>query len=205
MDRTKTFASSSSSSNLFFPQSAAARGVVGQKSKRTPLALSFLPPTLPNRHPLILVNPGATHNGSSRNGRQSHARLIPIIVDDRVQNSPPATDVELSVLRIDPFVHMGDVGGIFLRPEDAEALNLAPMGEADTVYGSVQRYSPVVAIIFGREGTISNVYELPAAFKNTQYSEGVVGSSCFRSLGLNVAVDRGMIYLQDPELSQYSN
>ncbi|KAI8917710.1 hypothetical protein PhCBS80983_g05051 [Powellomyces hirtus] len=189
----RTLFGSCSQSNLFFPQSAASNK--GSKSQPTPFALSFLPPTKPSSHPLILLNPDAAHQ----------AIPMGILSSDESHLSPPAHDVQVPIVKIEPFVHMRNVGGVFLRPADADDLSLAPMGEADTVYGPVQRYSSVQAIIFGRETSIENVFELPAAFNNTQYSEGIIGIDTLRSLGLSVAVDRGMVYLQDPELSEYSD
>ncbi|KND04889.1 uncharacterized protein SPPG_00586 [Spizellomyces punctatus DAOM BR117] len=156
----------------------------------SPLALSFLPPTRPSSHPLILLNPYTSRKN------------ITAIIDE-AQLSPPSDDVHVPMTKIEPFVHTRQVGGVFVRGIDAGELGLAPLGEADTCYGRVQRYSSVVAIVFGRQAVIENVYELPAAFKNTQYAEGVIGMDTLWSLGLNVAVDRGMVYLQDPELSQY--
>ncbi|KAJ3133769.1 hypothetical protein HDU90_005607 [Geranomyces variabilis] len=110
------------------------------------------------------------------------------------------------IVRIDAFVHVATVvGGLFIAARDAQKLALAPAGQADTVYGPVQRYSQVQALFFGRATTIHNVYELPPAFeRHPQYAQGIVGADTLRSLGFTVAVDNcGMVRLKDPESSEY--
>ncbi|KAI9015026.1 hypothetical protein BC832DRAFT_537431 [Gaertneriomyces semiglobifer] len=104
------------------------------------------------------------------------------------------------MIQIEPYVQMKPMGGVFVRAEDADALGLVLMGEADTGYGPVQRYSPVVCMIFGRQNLIQDVFELPSAFGSTQYQYGIIGTDVLNSLGVSVLMDRGMVFLQDPEL-----
>ncbi|KAJ3149509.1 hypothetical protein HDU86_006913 [Geranomyces michiganensis] len=127
-------------------------------------------------------------------------------VQDLLHQQPAAPPVV--IVRINAFVHIASVvGGLFIAARDAEKLALATAGEADTVYGPVQRYSPVQALFFGRTTTIANVYELPRAFeRHPQYAQGIVGADTLRSLGFTVAVDHlGMVRLCDPEASEYAD
>ncbi|KAJ3267449.1 hypothetical protein HK104_005885 [Borealophlyctis nickersoniae] len=169
-------------------------------------SLSFSPPTRPSCHPLILINPEtATTTTTPASGLPtppiSPAAEAGVTADACV---PEMKDEGVTgMVQIEPFIQNQRLGGLFVRKEDAEKLGLKCIGVAETCYGMVQRYSPVTAQVFFRRKLIENVYQLPAAFANTKYHDGVTGIDTLHSLGFSVLVDRGMVYLQDPELTQY--
>ncbi|KAJ3181796.1 hypothetical protein HDU87_000814 [Geranomyces variabilis] len=225
---------SSSSTNLLFPKPSAPRPILLHPSaaKHThrhnstrrihfqppsPLALSFLPPTRPSAHPLLLTNPHPTsrHHAFDTDPADLSPPHPPLpLIAPHAEATAAATGEDDAgagvttpvIVRIDAFVHVASVvGGLFIAARDAHKLALVPAGEADTVYGPVQRYSSVQALFFGRATMIHNVYELPRAFeRHPQYAQGIVGADTLRSLGFTVAVDNcGMVRLHDPERSEY--
>ncbi|KAI9096988.1 hypothetical protein DFS34DRAFT_622109 [Phlyctochytrium arcticum] len=191
--------SSRSSSSLLFPSNASPQNIC----KSTPLAQSFSPPTKPSTHPLVLLNP--YYSPSSISPEQ----LPPSPTDsDILSPAVVVPDPNMSCIRIEPFVHTTkNIGGLFIRQSDARRLGLEPATDsADTIYGTLTQFSPVVALVFGRRAVINSVYELPAAFGGTPYEQGIVGiDTLCTHLGLDVAVDRGMVYLQDGEASPYDH
>ncbi|KAK5665608.1 hypothetical protein BDV3_006669 [Batrachochytrium dendrobatidis] len=73
----------------------------------------------------------------------------------------------------------------------------------ETCYGEVNRLSPLGLMLFNKQVVVQNVFELPSAFANSVYANGVVGLDTIHALGLSVMCDRGMVYVWNPEHSSY--
>ncbi|KAI8811939.1 hypothetical protein BJ742DRAFT_107078 [Cladochytrium replicatum] len=140
--------------------------------------LSFHMPTKLHSHPIVLVNKLSLPTSSG------HSRAI----------------------MMEPYVHNDrSIGGIFVRSDHARRIGLSVVGEADTIYGSLTQYSPVDIVLFSRHASVSSVFELPHQFAGTKYADGVVGIETFWALGVNLVLDRGMIFIEDPENSGYAS
>ncbi|KAJ3078432.1 hypothetical protein HK102_004516 [Quaeritorhiza haematococci] len=153
---------------------------------------SFTPPTRPLTHPFLLMNPFTATTSSAPATTRGTAR--------------PTIDDDTECIMIEPHIHFSkSFGGLFVRADDAEErLKLSRIGFADTCYGEVVRYSPLVIRVFNQSTVVENVYQLPKAFQETsQYGGGIVGIDTLWQLGLSVAFDRGMVYLRDPEGNPY--
>ncbi|KAK6094964.1 hypothetical protein MT418_005228 [Batrachochytrium dendrobatidis] len=109
-----------------------------------------------------------------------------------------------------PFVQMtpyiklnGKIDGVFISRKDADKLSISTIGTAETCYGEVNRLSPLGLMLFNKQVVVQNVFELPSAFANSVYANGVVGLDTIHALGLSVMCDRGMVYVWNPEHSSY--
>ncbi|KAJ3129101.1 hypothetical protein HK101_005295, partial [Irineochytrium annulatum] len=141
-------------------------------------AVAWRQPSRISAHPFILMNP--EHGSPDANGGAGAA-------------GRPASDVELYIQT------NKSVDGLFVRQSDVDHLGLKALDEVETCYGLVTRISPVYLTAVSHSILISNVYLLPQAFEGTPYGEGIVGLSLIWSLGVTVAIDRGMVYLVHPE------
>ncbi|KAJ3045629.1 hypothetical protein HK097_001138 [Rhizophlyctis rosea] len=193
------------------------------------MALSFLPPTKPSCHPLTLLN---THGADTASHHPLVAAVSASAVFPTPPISPAAEKplnalLEKAVVEggdgmlapvarngaggggvgtaitIEPFIQQTRLGGIFVREEDAVKLGLKRVGDCETYYGTCTRFTPVTVVIFNHHRLIQNVFALPTAFENTKYHDGVCGIDTLLELGFSVMVDRGMVYLTDPENSEY--
>ncbi|KAJ3244274.1 hypothetical protein HDU78_011215 [Chytriomyces hyalinus] len=96
------------------------------------------------------------------------------------------------------FVHSDkSIDGLFVNAADAAYLGLKEAGTADTLYGTVVRYSPLHISFLSHSHSLplKNVYQLPAAFAHTKFADGVIGINVLFTLGVSVAFDRGYVYL----------
>ncbi|KAI8811468.1 hypothetical protein BJ742DRAFT_736789 [Cladochytrium replicatum] len=131
-----------------------------------------------------------------------HSHPIVIVNKDSI----PTSSGHSRAIMIEPYVHnQRSIGGIFVRQDHACRIGLSVVGEGETIYGSLTKYSPVDIVLFSRHATVTNVFELPHQFAGTKYAEGVVGIETFWALGVNLVLDRGMIFIEDPEKSGYAS
>ncbi|KAJ3194780.1 hypothetical protein HK101_001899 [Irineochytrium annulatum] len=105
----------------------------------------------------------------------------------------PTSDVEMYIQT------NKSVDGLFIRQVDVDHLGLRTLDEAETCYGLVTRISPVYLTAVSHSILVTNVFLLPAPFHNTPYGQGIVPLPLIHSLGVTVAIDRGMVYLVHPE------
>ncbi|KAI8852948.1 hypothetical protein BC829DRAFT_383343 [Chytridium lagenaria] len=143
-------------------------------------------PTRTSAHHFILINP-------------EHGEAPAAVFS----SSPATASTVLSTMRptveAEFFIHTDkSVDSLFIRRSDAELLGLQLLGEEDTCYSVVNRYSPVILVALSQSMLVRDVYELPAAFAGTRYEEGVIGIPLLWNLGVTVAIDRGMVYLVQP-------
>ncbi|KAI9209670.1 uncharacterized protein BJ171DRAFT_470625 [Polychytrium aggregatum] len=143
----------------------------------------------PNTHPVVLAK-------ASKAVLPDNPAAAPVFLP----TSTPPVSPAAPQLTINPFVHASkSVGGLFIREDDAVILGLEPVGSHESCYGTVTRYSPVLLSVFSHYQIVNNVFALPKPFDNTEYHDGIMGKDLLLALGFNVAVDRGVIYLQDPD------
>ncbi|KAJ3019637.1 UNVERIFIED_CONTAM: hypothetical protein HDU68_010579 [Siphonaria sp. JEL0065] len=97
------------------------------------------------------------------------------------------------------YVHQDkSINGIFISAKDAVYLSLREIGMAETLYGTVKRYSPLHISFLSHSHSlpVANIYQLPTSFENTpEYGDGIIGINVLFTLGVSVAYDRGYIYL----------
>ncbi|KAJ3312517.1 hypothetical protein HDU76_002872 [Blyttiomyces sp. JEL0837] len=143
-----------------------------------------------------------TLNDINNNDKPHHVRFEGVDDDNdnqkEQQNGSEVLATRASV-ETEIFIQSNkSVDGLFIRRSDAKALGLVELGEAETCYGSVIRYSPVLMVAVSRPLLVDSVFELPQPFEGTEYGGGVADLRLLFSLGVSVAFDRGMIYLIQP-------
>ncbi|KAJ3106214.1 hypothetical protein HDU97_006847 [Phlyctochytrium planicorne] len=149
--------------------------------------IAWKQPTRTSAHPFILINPD--HGDAPHSVFSSSPSTASTIL----QKTRPAVEREL-------FIHTDkSVDSLFIRREDADALGLKVLGEEDTCYSVVNRFTPVLLVALSQSIIVTDVFELPAAFHGTRYEEGVIGIPLLWKLGVTVAIDRGMVYLVRPQ------
>ncbi|KAJ3213619.1 hypothetical protein HDU67_002670 [Dinochytrium kinnereticum] len=148
--------------------------------------IAWKQPTRTSAHPFIIINPD---HGEAPTAVFSSSPSTACSVLSEVR---PTVEPEL-------FIHTDkSVDSLFIRRSDAVALGLRELGEEDTCYSVVQRFSPVIVVALSQSILVNDVFELPAAFSGTRYEEGVIGIPLLWNLGVTVAIDRGMVYLVQP-------
>ncbi|KAJ3033182.1 hypothetical protein HDV00_006680 [Rhizophlyctis rosea] len=147
--------------------------------------LTHVKPT--HSHPLLAVTSSASYAtppiSPAAESPLDKDTELPILAPNPHRPSRTPTTNNVSAITIQPYIAQTRLGGIFIREDDAQKLGLKRVGEAETYYG--------------------NVYALPRAFEGTKYHDGVTGVDMLLELGFSVGVDRGMVYLTDPEWSAY--
>ncbi|KAJ3092017.1 hypothetical protein HDU96_002859 [Phlyctochytrium bullatum] len=156
-------------------------------------AIAWRQPSRTSAHPFILANPRHSAHPPTSVYSTSPSRPPPP-VDAEEEPTHPSVEVEL-------FIHTDkSVDSLFIRTVDAETLELEVVGEADTCYGHVRRFSAVTVRALSHIILVSDVYELPSAFAGTKFEEGVIGIPLVWSLGATVLFDRGWVYLLQPDM-----